>query len=72
MCVEVDLQKDPIKGFPLVVGQKQSWQKAVYEKRSFYCNKCFRQGHIEVVCHVGDKPKAKRKEGLRKEGDGKV
>ncbi|KAF5445102.1 hypothetical protein F2P56_034180 [Juglans regia] len=70
LCVEVDLQKDPIEGFPLVVGQKQSWQKVIYEKRGFYCKKCCRQGHTKVVCRVG--VMVKRKEGVRKEGEGLV
>ncbi|KAK3188863.1 hypothetical protein Dsin_028424 [Dipteronia sinensis] len=70
MCVEVNLQDEVVKGFPLVVGQKQVWQKVRYEKRGFYCNKCFGQGHTDVVCRVGEKPI--RKEGLRKEREEKV
>ncbi|KAI9184707.1 hypothetical protein LWI28_000187 [Acer negundo] len=70
MCVEVNLHEEVVEGFPLVVGQNQVWQQVRYEKRGFYCNKCFRQGHTAVVCRVGEKPI--RKEGLRKEREEKV
>lgn len=47
-------------GFPLVAGNKnQVWQEVVYEKRGFYCKKCFRQGHTKAVCRVGDRGKAR-------------
>lgn len=54
-------------GFPLVVGKKQIRQKVTYEKRDFYCKKCFRQGHTAVVCRSGVKARAKisRKEGMQ-------
>lgn len=51
ICVEVDLKEDPVKSFPSVVGQQNHvWQEVVYENRDFYCRKCFRQGHTDIVC----------------------
>ncbi|KAK2652286.1 hypothetical protein Ddye_012142 [Dipteronia dyeriana] len=70
ICVEVDLQDEVVECFPLVVGQKQVWQKVIYEKRGFYCNKCLRHGHTNIVCRVGEKPK--RMDVLRKEREEKV
>lgn len=54
--MEIDLREEPVCGFPLVIGQTQTiWQEAMYKKRSFYCNKCFKKGHPENLCRVAVK-----------------
>lgn len=65
--VEVDLQDELVEGFPLVIGQKQIWQKVTYEKRVFYFKKCFWQGHTTIMCRSGKKSRANtsKKEGMR-------
>ncbi|XP_042958005.1 uncharacterized protein LOC122293494 [Carya illinoinensis] len=76
MCVEVDLLEEPVAGFPLVTGKTQIWQRVVYEKKGFYCKKCFRQGHTEMVCRTGETVnRMSRREGkkvLEKEGEERV
>ncbi|XP_035546552.1 uncharacterized protein LOC118348611 [Juglans regia] len=55
LCVAVDLRDKQIKGFPVMFGSHQIWQLVVYEKLGFYCNKCYRQGHTEVACRMGQR-----------------
>lgn len=49
---------EPVKGFPIVLSNTNCIrQEAKYEKLGFYCSKCFRQGHMSVVCRVEEKKK---------------
>lgn len=62
ICVKVDLTMEPMKGFPIVVSpSKCIWQETRYEKLGFYCNKCYRQGYMAIVCRVGENQKAEGK-----------
>lgn len=65
ICVEVDLNMEPMRGFPIVLSTIHCiWQLAKYEQPSFYCLKYSRQGHTSVVCRVG----VKRKDDERVKG----
>lgn len=78
LCVDVDLLDEPMSGFLLVASNKEPrWQEVMYEKRDFYCTKCFKQGHTAVVCRAREQVKAQvaRKEGpkpQKNEGEEKM
>lgn len=54
VCVEMDL----VKKFPLRVwigsGFSGYWQNVVYEKVPSYCTKCYKQGHSNSSCKMGE------------------
>lgn len=54
ICVEVDLNEEPVQGFPIVMASTKLWQEARYERQGFYCSKCSRQGHTAIVCRTGE------------------
>lgn len=42
ICVEVDLQEEPVKGFSISISNDEIfWQEARYEKHGYYCRNCF-------------------------------
>ncbi|CAI9757512.1 unnamed protein product [Fraxinus pennsylvanica] len=61
ICVEIDLLADVVECFPIIIGSKTLCQRVKYEKFSFYCKKCKRQGHTEAVCRVGQQFHEKQK-----------
>ncbi|CAI9778458.1 unnamed protein product [Fraxinus pennsylvanica] len=61
ICVEIDLVAYMVECFPITFGSTTLWQRVKYEKLGFYCKKCRRQGHTEVVCRVGQQFHEKQK-----------
>lgn len=50
------------------MAHKKIWQSVKYEKLGFYCSKCRCQGHIEVVCRLGQsfvRGQEERKESVK-------
>lgn len=55
-----------MQGFPIMVSTKKTiWQEVKYEKLGFYCSKCCREGHTEVVCRIGEYRRPSGREGNR-------
>lgn len=53
ICVDMDLLKDRVEGFPLKIGNRLDiWQEVVYEKLILCCNHGFKQGHVAATCRV--------------------